>query len=603
MLPPSAEGSVSGFIVYLAAVLIPGVGFGELLGAWKKEDGLAEKLGYVLGIGLSVDTLVLTARASGVTVFGYTLVGLDLNVVYFLVGTGVLALLISVAARRSFALPNRPTRVEGILLLSILIQAGVVLLFYQKFPIYPAYPSQDFRNHAEEAQGLISGTITMLPGGVLYYAGISQISLALMTAGGFALTTAEQTMSILTLLSPLIVYLAALRVFSNKTISLLVAVLYSLSGTVWYVSVFDAGLYPNFFGILASLFMIVAYVDAVHKQGRIARWSVFLLAMVMFYMSHFSVIVLLPVIFLVPFYQLAKDRTQFKRYLVPALVLCVPAAAAGVVLPGLYPYVIALIESGRGNFLSQSFLGGILSGIPVLGYMAGELNDDIEFLLLMFLLVVYLLRFRKGSSLLVIPVVWFFILVLAPISSNTWRFAFEAVIPLLFMAGFAIHSFTIEERRPGRKRLRTNISKGWRTAIIVGALVLPVIVGSWGTEVVADSTTNGSLVNQSQQGVYNATLWMAQNTKPNATFLSLTDWRFSYLNDSIGRQSFFRFFSLEQPAVTYARLVGARYIIVTFVVTIPLPSSATIYPWNNFKPSPNFTLAYSNQFVEIFKIS
>jgi hypothetical protein len=600
---PAPDGFLPGYFIYLAAVFAPGIGFGELLGAWTRGDGPAEKLGYALAVGLAVDTLVLLVRASGLSAFGYRLLGLDLDVVYFLIVIGLLALTTSIATKRSFNFPSRPTRIEAILFLTTLIQAGVVFLFFQKFPIYPAYPSADFRIHAETAQGLISGTIAMLPGGLLYYAAQGQIALSILVVGGFAISTAERTMAILAILSPLVVYLGASRLFSNKMISLLVSSLYSLSGTVWYFSVFDAGLYANFFGILGSLFMLVAYMDLVNNIRRTSKWSVFLLAMVLFYMSHYSVVALLPAFIFIPFFQLAKDRRKFGTQLVPALVLLAPAGLVALLLPGLYPRVIAVIVSGGGSFVSTSFLSGVLAGIPVLGYIAGELNDDVEFLALMVLLFVYLVRFRSGSSMLVFPIVWFFTFVLAPVTLNTWRFAFLAIVPLILMAGFAIHSLTSEERRPGKKRPRTNISRRWRTAIVVGVFVVPIVAGSWTTQVISDTTTNTALVNRSQFGVYNATLWMTKETAPNATFLSLTDWHFSYLNSTIGRESGVRFFNQPEQAVAYARRVGTDYIIVTYIVTISPPNSTSIYPWNTFKPSANLTLAYSNPYVEIFRVA
>ncbi|MDG7017166.1 MAG: hypothetical protein JRN73_02285 [Nitrososphaerota archaeon] len=602
MLPTDPNGFGLGYLVYLAAVFIPGVGFGELLGAWKKGDGLGEKLGYAFGLGLAVDTLVLVVRMSGATIAGYRLSGLGLETVYFLIAAGILALATSVAARKTVALPSRPSRAEAVLLVVILIQAGLVYLFFLKYPVFPTYPSQDFRNHAEEAQALISGNLTMLPGGLLYYAAQGQIALSLLSVGGFALLTSEVTMAIIAVLSPLIVYLAASKMFADKTASLLITAIYSLTGTVWYVTVFDAGLYPNFFGILASLFMLVAYVDVVRRERGALKWAVFLLAMVLFYMAHYSDVALLVVFLLIPVYQYVKDRSDVRRYLLPSAILIAPAAAAALLLPGLYPYIIALVENGRGNFISHSTLSTLLSGVPVLSYMAGEVNDDIEFIILMALTAVYVVRMKGGSALALFPLAWFLILVSVPANSNSWRFAFEGVTPLIFMAGYSIRSLTVEKRNPGTKKIRTNISKGWKVAIILIVLLTPIIVGSWTTEVVSDTTTNTRVVSQGEYALYNAMIWMSQSTPANSTFLSLTDWRFSYLNGTIGRTTMPLFFYQPGPAIAYARSHGADYIIVTYVVTVPVPSGTNAYPWFNFKPSANLTMAYSNDYVKIFKI-
>lgn len=350
--------------------------------------------------------------------------------------------------------------------------------------------------------------------------------------------------------------------------------------------------------------MIVSYVDAVNRELPSSKWGVFLFALANFYMSHYSVIALLPAFLVVPLYQLIKDRSQFRAYLIPSLALLLPAGITAAVFPGLYQYVIALVHNEQGNSISLSYLGGVLSGILVLGYMAGEVNDDVQFVILMFLLVVYLIRFRSGSSLLAFPVAWFLSMMAAPFGIGAWRFAFEAIVPLLLMAGFAIHSLTLEWRKPGKKRPRTNISKGWRTGIIVGILVVPMLATSWVPQSIMDSLTYTSLVNSSQNAVYNATVWMALNTPRNTTFLSLTDWHFSYLNKTIGRAIGFDYFSDPNKAVEYARRIGARYIIVTFVVTLTLPPGATnLYPWNTFPGNATLSLAYSNSDVRIYRVS
>ncbi|MDG6962095.1 MAG: hypothetical protein JRN25_07335 [Nitrososphaerota archaeon] len=602
MLPTDPIGFDLGYVLYVAAVFIPGVGFGELFGAWKKSDGVAEKLGFALGLGLAVDTLVLVVRMSGLSVGGIVLSGLDLNTVYFLIAVGLLALATSLATKKAVALLSRPTREDAVILLIILIQAGLVYLFFTKYPVFPTYPSQDFRNHAEEAQALITGNLKMLPGGLLYYAAQGQIALALLCVGGFSILTAETTMAILAVFSPLIFYLASSKLFADKMTSIIITAIYALTGTVWYVTVFDAGLYPNFFGILASLFMLVAFVDVVRKEAGALDWVVFSLAMVLFYMAHYSDVALLPVFLILPLYQLVKDRSQFRRYMLPAIVLVAPAAIAALLLPGLYPYILALVENGRGNFVSHSTLSALLSGVPVLSYMAGEVNDDIEFLILMALTVVYVIKLRGGNALMLFPLAWFLILIAVPANSNSWRFAFEGVIPLTFMAGYAVRALTFEKRSSGTKRLRRNISKRWRVAIILILLLTPIIVGSWTTEIVSDATTNTTVVSRGEYALYNATYWMSQSTPQNATFLSLTDWRPSYLNSTIGRTSFLMFFSQPEPAIAYAEAHGASYIIVTFVVTVPVPSGPNVYPWYNFKPSANLTLAYSNEFVRIYKI-
>ena len=74
--------------------------------------------------------------------------------------------------------------------------------------------------------------------------------------------TVRWTVAPLTVLSPLLFYLAAQRLFASVAVSTITAAVYSLSATIWFSSIFNSGLYANFFGILASLFLIVAFLDA-----------------------------------------------------------------------------------------------------------------------------------------------------------------------------------------------------------------------------------------------------------------------------------------------------------------------------------------------------
>ena len=48
-----------------------------------------------------------------------------------------------------------------------------------------------------------------------------------------------------------------------------------------------------------------------------------------------------------------------------------------------------------------------------------------------------------------------------------------------------------------------------------------------------------------------------------------------------------------------AEQLGARYIIVTMAVTLSLPPTPSLFPWNNYRANSNLTLVYSNNDVRI----
>jgi len=78
----------------------------------------------------------------------------------------------------------------------------------------------------------------MFPGGAAYYAAIGRIALIIVSTGGLALSTTQKTMTIVTILLPLLVYLAGFRLYSCRMVSILAKCLCILSGTVWYLLVF-----------------------------------------------------------------------------------------------------------------------------------------------------------------------------------------------------------------------------------------------------------------------------------------------------------------------------------------------------------------------------
>jgi hypothetical protein len=146
---------------------------------------------------------------------------------------------------------------------------------------------------------------------------------------------------------------------------------------------------------------------------------------------------------------------------------------------------------------------------------------------------------------------------------------------------------------------RASRTKAGLVAIVfVGLLV----VGSWGTTMLSDSFTLTQTNAQAQNDVYQAILWLGNNTSTNSTYLSVSDWRFTYTDLMIGRNSLYQFESTPQNAIAVARSEGASYIIVTNVVTANLPPLPSLFPWNNIKPSANLIMVYSNPDVEIFKL-
>lgn len=595
--------SALGYLPYLAYVFLPGLGASELFHIWKDDDGFTARVAYAFGVGLCIDTVIMTVRTAGVT---NLLTGLDTLTVYGTVALGLGMLAASVVVRRRFSWWRRPTRLDLGFLAVMLVQALIVILYFQKYPIFPEYLSQDFAVHVHNTQALIAGTYVTITHGILYNGIYFQLSPALLLVGGTPLVTVRWTMALLTVLSPLLFYLATQRLTANQSAGVIAALLYALSGPIWFGGVFDSGLFSNFFGMLAALFLIIAFLDAGLGQG--ARGAIVALALATptAYFSHYSVVTVLPAILFFPIVNLFfKDKAGAR-----------PFVAAGIViLPGLagviaYPHEIVRLLAENATVASitgATALSNLLSFYPVLSYMALEVNYDLGFAILIALACVYIWKFGSTrSAVFAIPIIWLAtLLVASPFSSSAWRFSFEALVPLTLMAGLGLFSLLPKFEKSRRRLWRGTSSFPWKAGLVVVLVLVPVVADSWGAQAVSDSLTDTSLVAQGQSLVNQSIVWLGANTPQNATYLSVSDWRFTYTSLLIGRKTTYQFTSKPNTAMQIARGVNATYIIVTNHVTENLPPVPALFPWNNFPPSvadSNLTLVYQNSDVRIYHI-
>jgi hypothetical protein len=602
------EAFVAGYVEYLLVIFLPGIGFCELLGVWRDRDGLAERIAYAFGLGLAVDTLTFVVRTSGLTLSDIALQGIDTGTVYFAAVLGAGALVASLVLRRRFSMPVKPRALDFVLLLILLIQGVMALLYFQKYPIFPAYQSADYGVHVSYVQGLINGTTTSIPQGILYYGVHFQLASAFLLVGGEALVTVQRTMGILVVLSPLLFYLATSRTFDSRGAGLVATAIYALSGTLWLDSVFNSGLYANFFGILAALFLLVVFVDLSAKPKSVRLWIVFVGAVVMTYFSHYTVITVLPALLVIPVIQRFWSKGSVFGHLAPPLVAVAPGGVALLAIPGLFSKLVETAEAKGAVITGSTPVSDALSGWPFLHYLSLEVFSDIAFVFLLVFAAVYVFRgIHLKASIIFIPLVWFLLLlVAAPLDISAWRFSFEALIPLTLMAGFGVFSLVPKVGQSKTKRRRINTSTGYGrylTALVVLAILLtPLLAVSWGERSLSDSISSTGPVAQAQQDVYDALYWLKDNTPAGASYLSVSDWRFTYSGLFFGRTTDYAFFSQPAGALTLAKHNGDKYVIVTNAVTVALPPEPGLFPWNNFQNSGELSLVYSNSDVRVFQI-
>src|SRR3989442_3859116 len=436
------------------------------------------------------------------------------------------------------------------------------------------YQSPDYQVHVEIARALLSGTATSIPSGVLYYGVHFQLASAILLVGGEPLVVVQRTMAILVLLSPLFVYQASVKLFENQSAALLNVAIYAFSGAIWFGSVFNSGLYANFFGIVIALFLLSSLVSVTRPNAPRLAWVVFLLSTVAAYMSHYTEVTVFAAILLTLLVQLALHRKEVRPFLAPSIVIAAPSAIVVAVYPRVIGQLLASATQGGGSLVGSTTLSTLLSPLPVLGFLALEITDDVATIVLLALAAIFVydtLRTKKSTP-FYLPLIWLLALVVvAPFNAGAWRFSYEALVPLTLISGFAInsiipkHDATVKRQAFRRERSR------WIARLFVYIPLILLLGGSWGQRTVGNVIENPDVSSQAQQQVYSSIYWLRDNTPQNSTYLSVSDWRVSYSRFLIGRKTIYNFLERPERATKFAKGNGLSYIMVTNLVTENFP--------------------------------
>ena len=135
----SADPFLPGYLVYVAAILLPGYGLGEVFGRWREDDGPVSRIGLSLGYGIAFDTLVFALATLGYSLGPVHLAGVGPGLLYFLVAAGVFLLLVAHLKNRSLGTLRKFSAVDVSVVACSGIVALVILLYFQKNPIFPTF--------------------------------------------------------------------------------------------------------------------------------------------------------------------------------------------------------------------------------------------------------------------------------------------------------------------------------------------------------------------------------------------------------------------------------------------------------------------------------
>jgi hypothetical protein len=592
-----------GYLEFVALLFLPGIAFIELfrLGG---EFSFAERLGLAFGLSMGLDVLALAFGTSGLSIGGQLMRGISPATLETMLGVSLLAFASAVAIRRKVSFFESPTRDDVIVLVLVLAQALLVFAHFSKYPIFPQFQSVDFTQHVQITSDLQSGLLTMFPGGLLYYGVHLLMGSLVALSGDIVLESTQYAMGILTAISPLLVCAAVNSLTQSRRVGLVASLLYVFTGFVWFGSVFDAGLYANFYGIL-SILLVFALVPAVMNQPRNPGvWLAFVVALGSGYFSHYSFVTIIPALLALPIVVFALERkVSFPTFAIPAIAV-IPGIVGAIFRPDLVGLLVQFVQAqGAGSVQGDTPLSASLAGWPVLRYIVVEIANDLATIVALGLaaLGVYL-ALRSKNPLALMLVVWLLaILVVAPFTETAWRFSYMALVPLLIVAamGFEALSPKADDRSiRQRSKLRARQDYGRYRTALMGIVFLLLVVNSWSWALVADASSEGSANNETQNGVLKAMHWMNATAPPGSQVVSVTSSYFNYYQLLYGKASGYA------PLVPPDQVVGSAgskvptYVVLTKVGTVTAPDQSH-NPFFLYPKDSRFHLEYNDSGVVV----
>ena len=596
-----------GYLEFVALLFLPGAAFMELfkLGG---EFSFAERLGLAFGLSMAVDVLVLAFRTSGLLLGSQLMLGIYPGTLDAMLGASLAVFAAAGALRRKVTFYVQPTRYDLYVIGLVAAQALLVFAHFSKYPIFPEFQSVDFTQHVQITTDLQSGAITMLPGGIMYYGAHLLMGSLVALSGDLVLLATQYAMGILTALSPLLVFVAVGSLTPSKRVGLVATLLYVSTGFVWFGSVFDAGLYANFYGIL-SILLLFALVPAVLKQPRNpGLWLAFLLAVGSGYLSHYSYVTVIPALVALPIAVFVLERKVSLASLVVPAVVVLPGAVALALRPDLVTLFIQFAEANIPGNAGDTFLSQYLAGWPVLRYIVVEITNDIASvatLALAALGVYFAIRSRNPDVWMLI--VWLVaLLAIAPITAGAWRFSYMALVPLLVVASVGFDRLVPKAedralRQRSKMRPKRDASR-YRYGLLFVVFLL-LVVNSWSWALLADAASNNAANNETQHGVLKSMQWMNANTPPGSQVVSVTDSDYNFYQLQYGRPSGYA--PLATPEDVVASTVGSTaptFVVLTEVGTVTMPSPSQ-NPFNLYPNDARFQLVYNDTGVLIYKLA
>lgn len=499
----------------------PGFAICEVLGIYAKDDSLSVKLAFIIGVSMSVSILALGAS----NILG----PISYMVVRVLEGASLGAsLAIALLNGRGLHIIKMPKRTDLIVLALVAFMGVLTFLIFQKYPIFPAYSDTDYLQNTQVVQGMLVQANTF-SSAALYFGIDFLLAAGAVGSSGVPIETIRIGMAVITVLSPLIVYGLAERVWDRAT-AVMAAAIYVLPGFIWVNIVYNSGTWANFTGILLSAFALMAFVSF-PKIGKLGAAFMTLIVLGGLAFSHYTSVFVIPSLVAIGLLSYWKKEDGCSVYLGPSVIIIGMVGGLMILLrDSLVPFLISQTTTVE-TLATNTVLGAAL---PTSSFqsMVSVFDDDLGFVMLgaLTLLGFFIeLRERRNIGGLAM-VIWLVPMFFLSLVTNDWRFSYIVMVPMLYFSADGLNkslnkltTFNFSSRLTGK---RTKIDVTQKTIWAVLIIMLVFATGSRGAIAIQDATTYQSPLAQDQQATYQMMQWTGTHLLGNVS-IGTDAWQFA----------------------------------------------------------------------------
>jgi hypothetical protein len=475
-----------------------------------------------------------------------------------------------------------------------IIALGVNLYAY---PYFPLLFSQDFIVHVSNAFNLIKGAS-------IQSIFSSNPSFPLLLASWLTISSDNPLLSTRIFLS--IVLLSSLPFvyfigdYIKENGGFIASLVYICINPFIYFTMLTCGLYANALGLVLSLSTISWFIVTVVEENKKRLLFLPFCGFILF-LTHSTNVLIFLTLFFATLYM--KFFENYRVSIKPVIFLFSGILITLLLVPTLISRLPSTLSSPFGliEMSSNELIVYILREIPLLKFIYLSSSENI-FVLILFLVsivlpFVYLLKRRLGFG--IIPYAWLLLIVITSLfSTNIWRFALIAFIPLSLLSpliyGKIVSPFIVkiagfmpsEKFRKALKYMILILLFLMLYLYSLNDIFTPIYASSW---------------SRSQQNrFYECLIWFKDNSEYNASVVSIGGGSWIHFLPLISNRTILEILPGERPEVAYEILKGYSngYVVVWNRLH---PYNGSFYYVDLYKNSSLFREVWANEEVTVFK--